>query len=61
MVFQSFLALSIWVAPALAQEAACELAVVEAEKRLMEASADVEAWLDLAESHRCAVGQPHVA
>ena len=54
MVFQSFLALLIWVAPALGQEAACDLAVVEAEKRLMKASADAEAWLALAESHRCA-------
>ncbi len=54
MVFQSFLALSIWVSPALGQDGPCDLAVVEAEKRLMEASTDAEAWLALAESHRCA-------
>ncbi len=40
--------------PGLAQEGLCDVAILEAEKRLMEASADPEAWLVLAESHRCA-------
>jgi len=54
VVFQSLLVFWIGISPVFAQEGPCDLAVAEAEKRLMEASADAEAWLALAESHRCA-------
>jgi hypothetical protein len=48
-----FLVLTLWLPSASAEPGGCDQAVQDAEQRLLNATRNPDAWLALAESHRC--------